>query len=87
MAVSEASSIPFERKNKTQVVDANVFRVKSVKAGGVNANGSSPRLRVNENRYFPDPRFAPANRVPLGSAVIDDNPDNSEPFGSAPQMA
>jgi hypothetical protein len=33
-AVSEASSIPFERKNKTQVVDANVFRVKNVKAGG-----------------------------------------------------
>jgi hypothetical protein len=24
---------------------------------GVNANGFSPRLRVNENRYFPDARF------------------------------
>jgi hypothetical protein len=29
-----------------------------IKAGEVNANSSSPRLRVNENRYFPDPRFS-----------------------------
>ncbi len=34
-----------------------LFRVRNVKAGGVNANGSFPRLRVNENRYFPDHRF------------------------------
>ena len=29
----------------------------------VNANGSSPRLRVNENRYFPDPRLPGAEQV------------------------
>jgi hypothetical protein len=50
-------------KNKTQIVDANVFRVRNVKAEGVNANSCSPRLRVNENRYFPDRRFWTVRRA------------------------
>jgi hypothetical protein len=33
------------------------FGLEMLRAGEVNANGPSPRLRVNENRYFPDRRF------------------------------
>ena len=37
-------------ENKTWAVDANAFRVRNVKAGEANANGSSLRLRVNKNQ-------------------------------------
>ena len=61
-AVSEPSSIPFERI-KTQVVDANAFRARNDKAGEVNANGSCPRLRVNENI---EPKFKSTKTACLG---------------------
>jgi hypothetical protein len=45
------------------------FGLEMLRQEGVNANGSSPRFWVNENRYFPDPRLWTV-AVERGSATL-----------------